>query len=86
MACGCQLMMNESERELVCKKIQKLSPLKCYRCASVDYELVGETFVDLWNHRFEKTAEVPAYLIACSNCGALSMHAMAIIDEVEIEM
>ncbi len=58
----------------------------CPRCECLNFELVGTSYINLYKESWfsayiKKDAIIPYVIIACSNCGYITQHALAKINE-----
>lgn len=61
--------------------------LPCPRCNAVNFEVVGQTSLQL-NDNFHNITlggpSVPTAIIACSNCGFITLHALGVLNLIPI--
>ena len=62
--------------------------LPCHRCGSTNFDVVSTTVFPI-NQNLNSISvggpSIPAVIIACSNCGVLSTHALAPLGLVNLE-
>lgn len=72
-------MDKEKKTEIAQQLKNKGVHLPCPRCNAVNFEVVGQTSLPLHENLSVmnlKTSAVPAAMIACSNCGFITFHAL----------
>ncbi len=76
--------MNSDKKEQIATSLRnKEVNLPCPRCSKVKFEVVGQTLLSLNEHPSTITIGGPALptaIIACSNCGFISLHALSALD------
>lgn len=76
-------MDNERKTKIAKALRDKGVKLPCPRCASINFEVVGQTILPLNdnpNNIILGGPGVPAALIACSNCGFVTFHALGALN------
>jgi uncharacterized Zn finger protein len=75
--------IDKSRNDLIIKSLEnKNAKLPCSRCGANKFEIVGETFIPLQNNPTSFVIggpSVPTVLVACSNCGNVSQHALGVL-------
>ncbi len=77
------MKIDKARNDLIIKSLEsKNAKLPCSRCASKNFEIVGETLIPLQsdpNSFVIGGPSVPTVLVACSNCGNISQHALGVL-------
>jgi len=77
-------MNKERQEELIKLLTEKGAIQPCPRCTNPQFELLGESSVQLHDELSSKGAfgpiVIPAILVACKNCGYITQHAERILD------
>lgn len=72
-------MDEEKKKQVALALVHKGVNLPCPRCGGKNFEVVGQTFLpinDNPNFLLVGGPMVPSIIIACSNCGFLTLHAL----------
>jgi uncharacterized Zn finger protein len=80
--------MDYPEEEKIIKALQlKGAVLPCPRCSTLEFEIIGETEINVhnrakkaWGKFGPSQIQVPVILVSCKNCGYLSQHAKRLLD------
>ena len=76
--------MDQIRKEKIIKALQsKCVSLPCPRCQSTNFNVVGQTTMSLNDDPKVATlggAVVPAALIACVQCGFITLHSLGVLD------
>jgi len=76
-------MDNEKKTKVANALKSKGVNLPCPRCGSMNFEVVGQTFLDLNdkpNVVILGGPSVPMAIITCSHCGFVTLHALGALD------
>ncbi len=69
--------MNEDTKNIIINKLKDLSVKNpCCRCNGINFEIVDKTDIILSNKKI-----MPSCVVACSNCGNITLHSLGVILE-----
>lgn len=77
------MQIDKNRNDQIIKSLEnKRARLPCSRCGNNKFEIVGETFIPIQsdpNSVVIGGPSVPTALVACSNCGNISQHALGVL-------
>jgi predicted nucleic-acid-binding Zn-ribbon protein len=78
-------MLDKNRQEQIITTLkQKGASQPCPRCRNLEFDIVGEAEIPLIANQLARwseslSAHIPILLVACSNCGYIAMHAIAVL-------
>jgi uncharacterized Zn finger protein len=74
---------DKNRNDSIIKSLEtKNAKLPCSRCGANRFEIVGETFIPLQKDPSSIVIggpAIPTAIVACSNCGNISQHALGVL-------
>ena len=79
---------NNFDRQKYLKALELKGALKpCHRCESNSFSLLnGYSYYpiqDSWHGTIVSSSKIPAFLVVCNNCGAITPHALGAFEKIK---